>query len=164
MVAPIPSGEGKMIMVAIPNWELQTVFSRWIRTDFERRVSPELRGRSTSLFNNMVYGSMSLFAHEFWDHVFNSMPSQIFGSQEGMYQAYVYSYLAAAADAIFTTPRWKIEVECPAGAGCLDSIIQGTGERHSVVLELKRIRHDKPEGYRASEAKQLTEETGNAMM
>jgi hypothetical protein len=101
------------------------------------------------------------------DHVFNSMPSQIFGSQEGVYQAYVHAYLAAAAaaaHAIFTTPRWKIEVGRPAGAGHLDSIIQGTGERRSVILELKRIRHDKPEGYRASEAEQLTKETGNAMM
>jgi hypothetical protein len=165
MVAPISSGNGKIITVVIPNREIRTVFSHWIRTDFECRLPPKQRGQSSRLFDNMVRGPMASFAHEFRDLVFNAMPSQFFGSREDVYEAFVKAYLIGAVEADNSAPWWTIEQQRPAGAGHVDLIVQRSGESHSVILELKRISHPKLEGYRAdTEAKKLTTETGKAMI
>ena len=48
----------------------------------------------------------------------------LFGSREEVYQASVHAYLTGAANAYISSPEWTVEMERPAGSGCLDLIIK----------------------------------------
>jgi hypothetical protein len=147
-----------MIRASIPNGEIRSEFQRWIRMDLAKRLPPELRGRSAELFRNLVNGSMASFAQKLRKIVFDSMPSQYFGSEENVYQAYIKAYLEYAATAVHISPGPMI---CRAGADYRHLVFRRKGS--AVLIELKWAKHEKGEGYRESERQELTKLTGVAM-
>jgi len=155
------SGPGRNF-VRIPNFEIQSQFRNWIRTDFERRMAKAglEYGPSVSLFRDMVDGNFSEFSKAFGEFVLTSMPQRIFGSHESVYQDWVHAYFACVAGAM-RDKKWTTRMEQVAGDGRADVILHD--DEKGTILELKRLPHPKKKGYRDQEESLLSKATNEAL-
>lgn len=144
------------------------MFRQWLNTYIGNIVTTELglRSRSIDLVRVMVSGSMSSFAQEFGNLILNKIPSQLFGSKEIVYLAYVCAFLTAAAEAMVDDTRWEVEVECFGGVGHLDLVTQREKGEYAVIQEHRRIElleQDKQRLYGESQCKRLTRMANEAL-
>ena len=157
----------KIIAVRIPNNEIRYVFRKWLRAKLASSMqSQNIQGRSIALFKSMVSEPMAGFAEEFGKLVLETVPGQFFGSKEVVYQAYVYAFFTAAAEAMDITPKWEVEVECFAGSGRLDLIAQHARDKHASIQKYKRltyIKKEKGKGYGESQRIRLTRKAEKAL-
>jgi hypothetical protein len=98
-----------------------------------------LRRKGAAMFLTAVSGSMASFSEEFGKLIFNTMPGQFLSNKEVVYQAYVCAFFTAASQALQVILRWEIEVECHAGSGRLDLIIQHMVNKHGSIQQYKRV-------------------------
>ena len=155
-------GSGRM-SVRIPNFEIQSQFRKWIRSDLDQSMADAglNYGPSISLFGDMVNGNFFEFSKAFGEFVLNSMPQRIFGSLEWVYQDWLHAYFSGVADAI-VDKKWRIRMEQVAGDGRADIILHDDEETGG-ILEFKRLAHPKKEGYRDHEESLLSEATNEAL-
>ena len=146
--------------VRIPNFEVQSEFRRWIREDFNRRITPELSNSSITLFNLMANGSFAEFSESFRELFLTQVPQRILGSVETVYQDYFYAYLSSAAHAIEVKPKWTTKMEQPAGIGRLDIMFY---RDVGIIAKLRQEPQEEKKGYREVECKRLTKGTKRAL-
>jgi len=150
------------IVACIPNFEIQCMFRQLLRNHIHRHMKSDTRIRSVTLFRDMVSGEMASFAEGFAKLIWESMPAQLLGGKEFVYQAYVCAFFTAASEAAIDlrySSAWEIQVERCAGIGRLDFILQRMGDDTGVIQEHKReklTKKDKRDGYGDSQSKRLT--------
>jgi hypothetical protein len=154
-------------VVRLPNYEIRTLFRRWLCTHINKHMDGRLRRKGAAMFLTAVSGSMASFSEEFRKLIFNTMPGQFLSNKEVVYQAYVCAFFTAASQALQVISRWEIEVECRAGSGCLDLIIQHMANRHGSIQEYKRVwpsAKEKGGGYGDSQRTRLTKAASKAIV
>jgi hypothetical protein len=160
-------GGKETILLCIPNYEIQSIINRWLRIHMTKRISAENQVRSSRhLFKLVTQGSINQFAREFGFLILETLPIRFLGNNGVVYQAFVYAFLTAAAQAISVTPRWEVDMEHYSGFGCLDLIIQRPSGIYGAIQEYKRIKilkKDKMDGYGDSQCQRLTKVANEAL-
>ncbi len=83
------------------------------------------------------------------------MPQRIFGSQDWVYQDWVYAYFSGVGGAM--GKNWTTRMEVVAGDGPTDIILHD--EEKGGILEFKRLPHLNKKGYRDHEESLLSKAT-----
>jgi len=161
------AGSLTILLLCIPNSEIQTLVRRWLRTYMKKCIKarkPHTSGEA--LFSMAVHGPMATFAKRFGNFITDQMPARFLGSREQVYQAFVCAWFTCAAHSVKVTPHWEVCVERDAGWGRLDLVIQQAHHENGVIKEYKRIsptKKDKKDGYGDSQCRRLTKEADNAL-
>jgi hypothetical protein len=157
----------ELLAVSIPNYEIYSVFSRWLRAHVSRSIATlKLQTASIDLIHTMASGSLSSFAEKFGALVLNEMPGQFFGNKEVVYQSWVAGYITTAAAATRVQPSWEVHVERYAGAGRLDLIMHKRKGKYAVIQEYRRLKpleKEKGMGYISSNDSRLTNKADEAL-
>ena len=159
------SNNGRTISVRIPNHEIRSVYNGWLRSHIGVSIRAQnLDTTSKELFQAMIEGNFSKFAHELRSLVFGRTTYRIFGSKEAVYQGFLYGFFIAAAESYSPDHEWEIHIESDGGMGRLDLMMWDPNDHRAVIHEYKNkslTQEDKKE-FDQSKNKQLTtlSETG----
>jgi hypothetical protein len=127
------SNDERTLSVRIPNREIRSVYDGWLRSHLRESIrAPDLDIPSKALFEAMIQGDFSKFAHGL-RVLSHKVTYRIFGSKEAVYQGFMYAFFLA------TSPnnRWVIHVEPDGGVGRLDLEVWHPDDHRAVIHEYK---------------------------
>ena len=117
-------------------------------------------GPSVSLFYDMVDGNFPEFSKAFGEFFLTPMPQRIFGSQEWVYQDWVYAYISGIVGSM-GNKTWTTRMEVVAGDGRTDIILHD--EEKGGYSWVQTSSASQKKGYRDYEASLLSKATNGAL-
>jgi len=153
------------VEVRIPNYEIRSVFRRWLRIHLNESMKKAgLTRSSVELFDAMVQGPLSQVALRLRRIVRELMPRQLLGNKEIAYHSYLCVLVTAASD--YHPKVWTVDPESYGGIGRLDLLIYSSGDYRAVIQEFKSIKlskKDKEETYGDDQSERLTNKAKSAL-
>lgn len=123
-------------MARIPNYEVHSFFSQWVRSlakDNMRSLSRDQNMMAIAMFSNAVNGNFNDFKRQFRTIILRNLSSWLFGKSEHVHHAFVFGVFLAVAK----ETEYHVSIEEEGGHGRMDLLISQRSGNYAVIIEFK---------------------------